>query len=53
VWSRSSKIALGYIYLGHRKHCGGNSNMEEALLTDWLKWQSTPIRDWTGLWRAP
>jgi len=31
--------ALGYAYLGHWKDREGNSNVEEALLTDWLKRQ--------------
>lgn len=31
--------ALGYAYLGHWKDREGNSNVEESLLTDWLKRQ--------------
>ncbi len=31
--------ALGYAYLGHWKDREGNANVEEALLTDWLKRQ--------------
>jgi len=31
--------ALGYSYLGHWKGREGNSNVEEAMLTDWLKRQ--------------
>jgi len=31
--------ALGYAYLGHWKGREGNSHIEEALLTDWLKRQ--------------
>ncbi len=31
--------ALGYAYLGHWKEREGNSNVEEALLTDWLRHQ--------------
>ncbi|MCZ7568253.1 MAG: HsdR family type I site-specific deoxyribonuclease [Ardenticatenaceae bacterium] len=31
--------ALGYRYLGHWKDRAGNSNVEEALLTDWLRRQ--------------
>jgi type I restriction enzyme R subunit len=31
--------ALGYAYLGHWKHREGNSNIEEALLKDWLERQ--------------
>ena len=30
---------LGYSYLGHWKGREGNSNLEETLLTDWLKHQ--------------
>lgn len=33
------KKALGYTYLGHWKDRDGNSAIEEALLTDWLKRQ--------------
>jgi type I restriction enzyme R subunit len=33
------KNALGYTYLGHWKDRPDNSNIEEALLTDWLKRQ--------------
>jgi type I restriction enzyme R subunit len=33
------KRALGYTYLGHWKDRVGNSAIEEALLTDWLKRQ--------------
>jgi type I restriction enzyme R subunit len=33
------KKALGYTYLGHWKDRVGNSAIEEALLTDWLKRQ--------------
>ena len=37
--------ALGYSYLGHWQDRAGNSNIEEQLLTDWLKGQghSDPI----------
>ena len=31
--------ALNYAYLGHWKDCADNENVEEALLTDWLKRQ--------------
>src|SRR5207247_9006914 len=31
--------ALGYAYLGHWRDRPDNSNVEEALLTDWLKQQ--------------
>ena len=31
--------ALGYAYLGHWKDREGNSHIEEALLTDWLRRQ--------------
>jgi type I restriction enzyme, R subunit len=33
------KNALGYLYLGHWKDREGNSNIEQSLLTDWLKRQ--------------
>ncbi len=33
------KDALGYTYLGHWKDREGNSAIDEALLTDWLKRQ--------------
>ena len=32
---------LGYAYLGHWKYRGGNSNIEEALLTKWLRRQGS------------
>jgi type I restriction enzyme R subunit len=31
--------ALGYTYLGHWKDREGNANVEEELLTEWLKRQ--------------
>ncbi len=35
---------LGYAYLGHGNSREGNSNVEEALLTDWLKRQGHSAR---------